>query len=80
MAPQWITCSSRAVEAYRYLAHDAVLQIVFRQGRQVYDYPCDQMMYGAFVEAPSKGQFVARVLKPHAQQLGWARPSWTWRG
>jgi hypothetical protein len=80
MEPQWTTCSSRAVEAYRYLVRDAVLQIVFREGRHVYDYPCDRTIYGAFLEASSKGQFVSRVLKPHAQQLGWSRPSWTWRG
>lgn len=73
-------CSSRAVEAYRYLARDAVLQIVFRQGRQVYDYPCDRDMHAAFLAATSKGQFVSKTLKPHARRLGWSRPTWTWRG
>jgi hypothetical protein len=77
---EWSTCTSRAVEAYRYLAQDGVLQIVFRQSRRVYDYPCDPAMHAAFERAASKGRFVDQVLKPHAQRLGWSRPSWIWRG
>ncbi len=73
-------CASSAVEAYRYLRGDAVLQIVFRQGRRVYDYPCDESLFSAFVSAPSKGRFVERVLKPHARRLGWSRPAWIWHG
>jgi hypothetical protein len=80
MEPEWIACTSRAVEAYRYLAHESVLQIVFRQGRRAYDYPCDQTMFDAFLAASSKGRFVERVLKPHARQLGWSRPFWIWHG
>lgn len=80
MEIEWTRCDSRAIEAYRYIAQDRVLQIVFRQGRRVYDYPCDQAMCAAFAAATSKGRFVERVLKPHAQALGWSRPSWRWPG
>jgi hypothetical protein len=80
MEPTWTLCSSSAVEAYRYLAADGILQIVFRQGRRAYDYPCDSAMYAAFQAAGSKGRFVDRVLRPHAERLGWSRPSWVWRG
>ena len=74
MDNSWHTSTSRAVEAYRYLPSQAVLQIVFRQGRSVYDYPCDSATYAAFVRAASKGQFVDQVLKANAQRLGWSRP------
>ena len=77
---EWTLCDSSAVEAYRYLPQDAVLQIVFRQGRHAYDYPCDPAMFAGFVNAASKGRFVDQVLKPHAERLGWSRPSWIWRG
>jgi hypothetical protein len=80
MENSWIPCSSSAVEAYRYLTEDSVLQVVFRQGRRAYDFPCDRAMYDAFLRAPSKGRFVDQVLKPHAESLGWSRPSWIWQG
>jgi hypothetical protein len=80
MSPPWTPCNSRAIEAYRYLAEDAVIQLVFRRGRQVYDYPCDEAMYRAFLVASSKGEFHANVLRPHAQRLGWSRPPRPWRG
>lgn len=80
MHTEWTRCTSTAVEAYRYRPDDSVLQIVFRQGRRAYDYPCDRDMYDSFTNASSKGRFVDQVLKPHAEQLGWSRPSWIWRG
>jgi hypothetical protein len=70
MEAEWTRCTSRAVEGYRYLRSGGVLQIAFRQGRSVYDYPCDPPTYERFVRAPSKGRFVDEVLKPHARRLG----------
>ena len=80
MSVEWTLCDSRAVEAYQYSEADGVLQIVFRQGRRVYDYSCDAAMYDAFVGASSKGRFVDQVLRPHAHRLGWSRPPWVWHG
>ena len=71
----WQPCSSTAIEAFRFLASRGVLQVVFVEGRLVYDYPCTEPMYQQFLHAASKGRFVNQVLKPHAEALGWsARP------
>jgi hypothetical protein len=64
MAAYWTRCNSSAVEAYRYRPADAVLQIIVRDGRQAYDYPCDEATYRAFLAASSMGRFVDRVLRP----------------
>ena len=74
MLPEgWTPTRSRAIEAYRYLPDQGVLQILYRTGRKVYDFPCDAAIYQAFVATSSKGRFVERVLKRHAQALGWSR-------
>lgn len=75
----WIASPSSAVEAYRWLPRDALLEIVFRDGGQAYDYPCDASLYDAFVAAPSQGRFVALVLKPHAAALDWTPRRRPWR-
>ncbi len=79
-ATDWTLVSSRAIEAYRYLPADGVLQIVYRQGRMVYDFPCDQDLFQRFLAAPSLGRFVQNVLRPHARRLGWSRPAYRFRG
>jgi hypothetical protein len=76
----WQRCSSTAVEAYRYVADRAVLQIVFVDGRQVYDYPCSGETYGRFIRASSKGRFVNEVLKPQVQASGVEVRSYDWTG
>lgn len=74
----WQRCSSTAIEAFRFVADRGVLQLLFVEGRMVYDYPCDDSMYERFVRAPSKGRFVNEVLKPYAQQRGWSRLPVRW--
>jgi len=70
----WQRSSSTAIEGYRHLPEAGVLQIVYRQGRQAYDFPCTRAMYEAFVAAGSKGRYVERVLRPYARARGWSRP------
>jgi hypothetical protein len=36
----WSPCNSTAIEAYRYLAGDGVLQIAYVTGHNVYEFPC----------------------------------------
>lgn len=75
----WQTCGSSAVEAFRF--HDGrILQIVFVQGRMVYDYPCTEQLYAAFLRATSKGRFVNETLKPYGARLGWAGRPYRWHG
>ncbi|HEX7299718.1 MAG TPA: KTSC domain-containing protein [Solirubrobacteraceae bacterium] len=74
----WQPCGSSAIEAYRYLRDDGVLQLVFVDGRMVYDYPCDDDMFERFIAASSMGRFVNQVLKPHAQRLGWSKQPYRW--
>lgn len=74
----WQSCSSSAVQAYRYLPTDGVLRIVFDQGRMVYDYPCTSDMFQRFTSVTSKGRFLNQVLKPYARQRGWSRPAYPW--
>jgi hypothetical protein len=74
----WQPCSSTAIEAFRYLRLDGVLQLVFREGRMVYDYPCDDAMFERFRNASSKGRFVNTVLKKHARSSGWSRQPYRW--
>jgi hypothetical protein len=76
MADEWTPVSSRAIEAFRFLPVEGFLQIIYRKGRMVYDFPCDQNIYQQFLAAGSKGHFV----RPHARQLGWARAPWKFRG
>jgi KTSC domain len=66
---EWQRCSSTAIEAYRY--RDGVLELLFVEGRMVYDYPCSELLFDEFCRAPSKGKFVNGVLKPHAESRGW---------
>ena len=78
MPPGWQSCSSTAIDAYRFLPGRGVLQIVFEDGRLVYDYPCDDALFAEFEAAPSKGRFVNRVLKPQAEQRGWSPRPHAW--
>ena len=66
---EWQPCSSSAIAAYRY--RDGVLELVYVEGRMVYDYPCSEMLFEEFLLAPSKGRFVNGVLKPQAERRGW---------
>jgi hypothetical protein len=68
----WNRCDSTAVEAFRFEPGRGVLQLLFVEGRMVYDYPCDAQLYERFVRALSKGRFVNDVLRPHAQRRGWS--------
>lgn len=74
----WQRCSSTAIEAFRFLGDRGILQLLFVEGRMVYDYPCSESLYNRFVRSPSKGRFVNEVLKPYAQQRGWSRPPVRW--
>ncbi|HLI58102.1 MAG TPA: KTSC domain-containing protein [Solirubrobacteraceae bacterium] len=74
----WMPGQSSAIEAYRYDTPAAVLHIAYVRGRRVYDFPCPPDMFAAFERAPSRGQYVERVLRPYAQQQGWSRPSYAW--
>jgi len=76
----WQPCASSAIEAFRYLPGEGVLQLVFRDGRMHYDYPCDDQLFARFRAAGSKGRFVNTVLKPHARRLGWSRQPYRWTG
>lgn len=74
----WQSCSSTAVEAFRFVGDRSILQVVFVEGRMVYDYPCTEAMYFRFARAGSKGQFVNEVLKPYAEQRGWSSRPYSW--
>lgn len=74
----WQRCASTAIEAYRFVADREVLQIVFVEGRQIYDYPCSGAIYERFVGSSSKGRFVNEVLKPYAQGRGWSVTPYAW--
>lgn len=76
----WQPCDSTAVEAFRFLPDRHVLQLLFVDGRMVYDYPCDEALYERFLRAASKGRFVNEVLRPHAQQRGWSPRPTRWLG
>ena len=71
MAEGWVPCSSSAISAYRFDAAREVLELVFVEGRMIYDYPCDELLFDEFLRAPSKGRFVNGVLKRHAESRGW---------
>jgi hypothetical protein len=71
MAERWVPCSSSAISAYAFDESRGILELVFVEGRMVYDYPCDALLYDEFLRAPSKGRFVNGVLKHHAEQRGW---------
>jgi KTSC domain len=74
----WHTCSSTAVEAFRFLPAAGVLQIVFVEGRVIYDYPCTAAMFEQFLRASSKGRFVSDVLKPYAERRGSSVRRYRW--
>lgn len=67
----WRRCNSSAVEAFRFDPEQGVLELLYTDGRMVYDYPCSAMLYQEFLLAPSKGKFVNGVLKPHAERHNW---------
>jgi hypothetical protein len=67
----WRRCQSGAVEAFRFDPERGVIELLFVDGRVVYDYPCSAMLYQEFLLAPSKGRFVNGVLKPHAERHNW---------
>jgi hypothetical protein len=71
VAGRWVPCTSSAVSAYRFDEALGVLELVFVEGRMVYDYPCDALLFDEFERAPSKGRFVNGVLKRHAEGRGW---------
>jgi KTSC domain-containing protein len=74
----WHACDSTAVRAFRHLPGRGVLQVVFDEGRLVYDYPCPDALYERFLRADSKGGFVNQVLKPHAERQGWSPRPYAW--
>ena len=67
----WKRCDSEAIEAFRFDHERGVIELLFADGRMVYDYPCSAMLYQEFLLAPSKGRFVNGVLKPHAERFNW---------
>lgn len=69
--PGWHRCDSSAIAAYRFDEARSLLELLFVDGRLVYDYPCDALLFEEFRLAPSKGRFVNRVLKPHAERRNW---------
>jgi hypothetical protein len=71
VAADWQPCASSAIEAYRYDESRELLELVFVEGRMVYDCPCSAMLFAEFLVAPSKGRFVNGVLKAHAESRGW---------
>ena len=71
----WLPCDSTAIEAFRFLPEPSLLQVVYADGRLVYDYPCPPPMYERFVDARSKGRFLNEVLKPYAEGQGWDPPA-----
>lgn len=74
----WQSCDSTAIEAFCFIRDRGVLQLLFVEGRMVYDYPCDERLYERFLRASSKGRFVNEVLRPYAQQRGWSRQPVHW--
>jgi hypothetical protein len=74
----WQRCNSTAIEAFRYLPREQVLQIAYVKGRYVYDFPCPPDLYKAFLVAPSKGRYVQYTLKPYASRRGWTRTPYRW--
>lgn len=75
----WNHCpGSEAIEAYRYLPAEEVLQIAYVSGRKVYDFPCPPSYFEAFLRAGSAGSYVQNVLRPYAAARGWSRPSYSW--
>ncbi len=68
----WQPGNSSAIEAFRYVADQKVLQIAYIEGRKVYDFPCPPSWYQRFLHAPSRGRFVEWELKPYARGRGWA--------
>lgn len=78
LGPGWQPCISSAIEAVRYLPERGILQVLFVEGRMVYDYPCTDALYGQFNAAVSKGRFINEVLKPYAQRLGWSVAPYRW--
>jgi hypothetical protein len=75
----WNLCpGSRAIEAYRYLPDQEILQIAYVSGRKVYDFPCPPGHYDAFLHAGSAGRYVQNVLRPYAAARGWSRQPYPW--
>jgi KTSC domain len=65
MAPsQWIEIDSSAIERYRFASAGDEISVVFRGNPKIYHYPCTPALRQAFLDAPSKGAFVQKVLKP----------------
>jgi hypothetical protein len=60
------------------MPEEAVLQIAYVKGRHVYDFPCTEAMYRAFLAAPSKGRYVQYTLRPYARARGWSRAPYPW--
>lgn len=77
-ADGWQRCESSAIEAFRYLPERGVLEVVFKDGQLVYDYPCTVDLHERFVGAESKGRFVNTVLKPYAERQGWSPRPYDW--
>jgi hypothetical protein len=74
----WHPGGSNAIEAFRYVTADEVLQIAYQRGRVVYDFPCPPAMYDKFLQAGSRGRFVQNVMRPYARQQGWSRAAYPW--
>jgi KTSC domain len=78
LPPGWHPCTSTAIEAFRYVRHEAILKLLFVDGRMAYDYPCTPALYEAFLRASSKGRFVNETLKPYAESRGWSPRPQEW--
>jgi hypothetical protein len=67
----WTRCDSTAIEAFRFDSARGILELLYTDGRLVYDYPCSELLFDDFLRAPSKGRVVNGVLKPHAERHNW---------
>jgi KTSC domain len=72
LPPGWHRCRSSAIAAYRYLEEEQRLELLFVEGRLVYEYPCPPDLFERFLAAPSKGRFHHDVLQPYARARDWS--------
>jgi len=60
---EWQASDSSALTAYRYLAEQELLEVVFSGGHKIYDFHCPARTWEAFRRAPSKGKFISTELE-----------------